>query len=157
MGGLVAALAAVVAVIWLRWPGQTLPPEPPGDLRPSARGWKIRYNANVSLAAIGSDKVRLDLLREMLDENQQLVNFRVKLQNGKDVPDENGARSAILTTLRAITEWHKKRDVRQAYRADRDKLDKVYAAIAALAEKSPNPVVQSAAKRTQDAVSAPPG
>jgi hypothetical protein len=145
-GGLLAALAGVAFAIWLRWPSQELPRNPPGNLKESSAGWKIRYNANASLAVVGSKKVNLVLLREMLDENQQLVNFRVKLQDGKDVPDENSARSAILTTLKAIAEWHRKCKVRKAYRDEADDLKKVYAAMEKLANESPNIAVRKEAK-----------
>jgi hypothetical protein len=151
-GGLLAVLACVAVAIWLRWPSQELPRDLPGNLKESGAGWKIRYNANASLAVKGSKKVKLALLREMLDENQQMVNFRVKLQDGKDVPDENGARSAILTTLKAIAEWHKKCDVRKAYRDETDDLRKVYAAIEKLAKESPSIAVRKEAKAALESV-----
>jgi hypothetical protein len=148
MGGLLTGLAAVALAIWLRWPQPPEPEEPAGDVKASGQGWKIRYNANVSLAAIGSNQVRLDLLREMLDEPKQLKNFRAKLKDDKNVPDENGARSAILTTLKAIVAWHEKLDVRRAYQSRQEDLRKVYAAIERLAAKSPSIVVRQEAQRT---------
>jgi hypothetical protein len=150
--GLVAVLIGVGLLLWLRWPGQSIPSEPPPDVQASPRGWQIRYNATLSLAVRGSKKVRLDLLQEMLDENIQLKNFRLKTPGGtRDVPDEAGARRTVLNTLKAIAEWHKKLDVAKAYTSDEDKkdLEKVYAAIDRLADKSTNPVLRTEAERTR--------
>jgi hypothetical protein len=147
--GLLVLLLGAAALVWYRWPSQAAPVEPPASVRPSPRGWQVRYNANLSLAVKGSKKVRLDLLTEMLDENKQLKNFRVQLKSGQDVPDESGARKTILNTLRAITEWHKKLDVVKAYGRDNPQLRKVYAALKTLAEDSPNAVVRQEAKRTR--------
>src|SRR5208282_705557 len=44
---------------------------------PSSPGWAVRYNATVTLARRGSAKTPFDVLSEMLDEDQQLRNFRV--------------------------------------------------------------------------------
>ena len=104
------------------------------------------------LAAIGSKKVRLDLLAEMLDEPKQLKNFRARLKDGRDVPDENGARSAIVTTLKAVVSWHKKLDVRHALRDNTQDLDRVYGAMRKLAEKSPSIVLRNDAKRALQAI-----
>lgn len=72
-------------------------------------GLKVRYNAAVALARRGSDQVRLDLLQEMLDEEAQRENFRVKRQAGPDTPDEAPARAAVLGALQAVAELHQKR------------------------------------------------
>jgi hypothetical protein len=150
--GLAALVLGVGLLLWLRWPGQTIPDEPPADVKASPRGWQIRYNATLSLAARGSKKVRLDLLQEMLDENVQLKNFRLKTRgNTRDVPDEAGARRTVLNTLKAIAEWHQKLDVARAYTSQEDKkdLEKVYAAIDRLADKGTNPVLRTEAERTR--------
>jgi hypothetical protein len=150
--GLAALVVAVGLFIWLRWPGPGTPTEPPANVQPSPRGWQIRYNATLSLAIKGSKKVPLDILQEMLDENVQLKNFRLKKKSGPDVADETAARQTVLNTLKAIVEWHKKLDVAKAYASsDEDKkdLEKVYAAIDHLADKSPNPVLRTEAERTR--------
>src|SRR5581483_8325157 len=63
-----------------------------GDASPSATGWEIRYNAAWALARLGSDRVPWTLFREMLDEQRQMRNFRVQLEDGRNVPDEAKAR-----------------------------------------------------------------
>jgi hypothetical protein len=150
--GVTALLVGVVVLIYVRWPGAQIPAEPPADVKPSPKGWQIRYNANLALAVKGSKQVRLDLLREMLDEQKQLKNFRVRLQSGQEVPDETGARRTVLNTLKAIAEWHQKLDVVKALGADNQALAKVYGAIDDLAQNSPNIVVRQEAERTRQAL-----
>ncbi len=74
-------------------------------------GWEIRYNAVTALARRGSDRVKehLDVLGEMLNEDQQLANFRTKLKDGRVVPDEQSARGTVLSALKAVVELHGKR------------------------------------------------
>src|SRR5688572_29917259 len=45
-----------------------------GEIMPSAPGWEVRYNAVQAQARRGSPHVRWDVMREMLDEGQQLRN-----------------------------------------------------------------------------------
>lgn len=146
---LVGGLGAVVLIAWLRGSGQSIPAEPPKSVRPSPRGWQIRYNATLALCVKGSKQVPLKELLDMLDENKQLKNFRVKLKSGQDVPDEAGARKTVLNALKAIGEWHQKLDVIKAYGRDNPSLRKIYGAIADLAENSPNPVIRQEAERTR--------
>jgi hypothetical protein len=74
---------------------------------------EIRYNAVRALAHRGSDALkdpdRLAVLGEMLDEEQQLRNFRLKLKNGQEVPDHSEARATVESALKAIVELHRKR------------------------------------------------
>src|SRR5262245_54403611 len=87
----------------------------------SAPGWEVRYNAAAALARRGSDKaldesVRNTLL-EMLDEEQQLRNFPVKDEKGvvrkdkegRTAPDAAAAQLTVISTLRALTELHRRR------------------------------------------------
>jgi hypothetical protein len=87
----------------------------------SAPGWEVRYNAAAALARRGSDKaldesVRTALL-EMLDEEQQLRNFPVKDEkgivrkdkDGRTQPDVAAAQLTVVSTLRALTELHRRR------------------------------------------------
>jgi len=71
-------------------------------------GLKVRYNATIALARRGSPRVRLAMLKEMLDETTQMENFRRKQSDGKEVADEALARQTVRTTLQAITELHRK-------------------------------------------------
>lgn len=80
-----------------------------GETMPSTPGWDIRYNAAAALARRGSDKVPWDLIREMLDEKQQMRNNRVRLKDGRDVYDEASARATMIGALKAIAAWHDKR------------------------------------------------
>jgi hypothetical protein len=100
----------------------------------------------------GSQRIPFKNTLEMLDENTQLKNFRVKLKNGQDVPDETGARKTILNTLKAVAEWHKKQGDK-AKASKNTGWSKVYTAIKNLAENSPNAVVRTEALRTEQALS----
>jgi len=87
----------------------------------STPGWEVRYNAAAALARRGSEKtldesVRATLL-EMLDEEQQLRNFPVKDEKGvvrkdkegRTAPDVAAAQLTVVSTLRALTELHRRR------------------------------------------------
>jgi hypothetical protein len=119
-----------------------------GDMLPSTKGWEIRYNATLALARRGSPHVRLDVLREMLDETRQLRNFRTQLQDGRDVPDETAARRTVVNALQAFRQWYKHKDAVEAVGSDNLDLQLIKAAIAKLAE-DPNPVVRAEARETQ--------
>lgn len=110
-----------------------------GELMPSPRGWEIRYNAAQALARRGSDNVPWDTIREMLDEAQQLRNFRARLQDGRDVPDEAAARGTVLTALRAVAEWHRKQAQKDLSATVKEQLLPVYAAVDKLSE---SPIVE---------------
>jgi hypothetical protein len=109
----------------------------------SVRGLEIRYNAAAALARRGSDRVRLDVLGEMLDEPAQLQNFRTKLKDGREVADETAARNTVVTALKAVAELHRRRP-------DRD-LSALYPAVDALAAHG-NAVVRAEAERTRVAL-----
>ena len=70
---------------------------------------EVRYNAAVALGRRGSDRARLDLLGEMLDEQRQLQTFRLKGKDGADKPDEATAHTTVVNALRAVTELHRRR------------------------------------------------
>ncbi len=76
---------------------------------PSSPGWEIRYNAAVTLARRGSDKVPWPLIAEMLDERQQMRNNRVRQPDGRDSFDETVARATMANALRAIAGYNEKR------------------------------------------------
>ena len=79
-----------------------------GKTMPSAPGSDVRYAAATALARRGSAEAPWPLLREMLDERQQLKNNRVRLKDGRDVYDEANARLIMVSALRAIAVWHEK-------------------------------------------------
>lgn len=101
---------------------QKPPPAPPtvsSSVRPSPKGFEIRYNAVVALARRGSEHALaegpLDVLLEMLDEEQQQVNFKIRLRDGEEVPEDKAtpdpvaAQTAVVSALQAVTELHRKR------------------------------------------------
>src|SRR5438105_40976 len=54
-------------------------------------GFEVRYNATLALARMGSDRIvdRFDVLKEMLDEDQQLRSFRKRIdKDGNLLPED---------------------------------------------------------------------
>jgi hypothetical protein len=79
----------------------------------SAPGWEVRYNASIALARRGSesiiqDRVK-DTLLEMLDEEQQMRNFRHTTKDGKDVSDAGEAQLTMITAMQALAEAHRRK------------------------------------------------
>src|SRR5262249_34679658 len=99
------------------------------------------------LARRGSAKVldaeRLAVLKEMLDPDWQGKNFRVRLKNNLEVPDEVLVNSTVTGALKGIVELHHKRP-----EVD---LSDLNAAVEALT-KSPNPAVRVEAERAHRAL-----
>jgi hypothetical protein len=114
---------------------------------PSARGWETRYNATLALARRGLASVPFGTLAEMLDEERQMKNFRARLHDNREVPDEAAARRTVLNALKAVAEWHKHKGAAQAAGPSNPGLQRVYAAIDRL-RHSPNLVVQTEANNT---------
>jgi hypothetical protein len=112
---------------------------------PSSPGWGVRYNATLVLARRGSAKTPLDVLSQMLDEDQQMRNFRVRLADGKDVADEYAARRTVLAALKAFDDWQQHKDAVQAV-GNAPELQRVQAAIDKLTH-SGNEVVSKEALR----------
>ncbi len=103
-----------VAILGLLLTGgcrQAAQPLPSGPA--SGNGWEVRYNSVLALAHRGSDKfldpVVQDLVKEMLDEEQQLRNFRATLKSGQEVVDAQAGRTAILGALNAVKDFHAKK------------------------------------------------
>jgi len=115
---------------------------------PSAPGWEIRYNAVVALARRGSPALPLAQMREMLDEDQQMRNFRATLADGRDVPDETAARRTVLNALKALAQWHTHAAALKAMGPDDLALAQVYRAVDQLTH-SPNLVVRTEAEKTR--------
>lgn len=112
---------------------------------PSAPGWDIRYNAAATLARRGSPDVPWHLIREMLDENAQLRNHRVR-HEGRDVYDEAEARRTMLSALRAVAAWHEKQP--EMKHEVTSELREVYAMVDKLAE-SPYVELRVQAEKTR--------
>jgi len=119
-----------------------------GETLPSPRGWEIRYQATRILALRGSKQVPFEILAEMLDEDRQMKNRRVKLKDGREVPDEAAARGTVLIGLKAVLEWHKHEAAVQAVGPNDPGLQRVHAAIDKLTH-SPNLVVKTEAEKAR--------
>ncbi len=102
-------------------------------------GLKIRYNATAALARRASDKVRLGVLRDMLDEALLRQYFVVKRPDGQEVPDETAVSHTLVSALRALAELHRKKPSRD--------LSKLYDALDQLAN-NPNIALRTEAERT---------
>jgi hypothetical protein len=113
---------------------------------PSAPGWKIRYNAAITLARRGSAHVPWSIIGEMLDEPRQLQNFREQLADGRSLPDEGAARMTMIAALRALADWHKKQEDKT--KETSPDLAKVYMAVDKLAA-SPIMEVKGQAENTR--------
>ncbi len=107
-------------------------------------GLRIRYNAAVALARRGSGRAPVEMLREMLDESEQLDQHRIRYQkDGHEAADEPTASDTVQTALRAAAELHHKNPVVNLTALD--------SAIAKL-KSSANPAVRQEAERTAEAL-----
>jgi hypothetical protein len=149
--GLVAVIAAGVLLVILRLPSQATPQAPPEGVTPSAPGWEIRYQATVTLARRGSDKVPLETLREMLDEQQQLRNCVTKLQDGREVSNEAAARTNVISALKAIVEWNKSDAAARARKERPEEVERLFEAIDKLRE-SPNAPLRAEVEKAREAL-----
>jgi hypothetical protein len=147
--GLLGSVGAVSFPGSLDWPALAVMPK----VLPSGPGWEIRYNATLALARRGSPHLPLDNVREMLDESQQMRNFRAPLDKGGSVPDEAAARQTILSTLDALAGWWQKLPATDRVRIDREPaLRAVRAELDRLAE-SPITTLWSKAQQTRKVLS----
>jgi hypothetical protein len=106
-------------------------------------GLTVQYNAMVALARRGSDKARLGMLQEMLDEAKQKENFRLRRKNGQEVADDATATLTLVTALQAVAELHRKSPERD--------LSALYPAVDELA-RNPNIAVRTQAEQTRIAL-----
>jgi hypothetical protein len=106
-------------------------------------GAEVRYNATVALARRGSNRVRLALLDEMLDEDGLKSTFRITSKDGKESADEAKVWLTMTSALRAVAELHHKNP-----RLD---LTELRTKIDALADH-PNPSLRTEAKNAQNAL-----
>ena len=144
---LLAFIAGVVALVLaiIFWRPQPVGPSVriPANLAPSAPGWEIRYNATATLARRGSAQVPWPVMREMLDEPQQMRNHQTKLPDGQEVYDEAAARSNMVSALRALAVWHEKQTNKPTAPPA---LREIYAAVDKLAESPINELKEQAQK-----------
>lgn len=109
----------------------------------SPPGWEVRYNAAAALARRGSVRVQDErvkgILLEMLDEEQQMRNFRQEIQ-GRQVSDPASAALTVVTTLQALNELHRRQP-------DLDLSD--FRPVIDKLLDSPNLVVRTEAKKTK--------
>jgi len=101
------------------------------DQLPSTPGWHIRYNAAMTLARRGSAAAPWPVVREMLDESQQMRNARTRLPDGASVIDEAVARAYMIAALKALAAWHEKQG---AKREAPTELREIYPLVDKLAE-----------------------
>ena len=71
-------------------------------------GAEVRYNATVALARRGSERIRLSVLEEMLDEPGLRETFRVLGPDGQDSANEAKVWIIMTSALQAIPEFHHK-------------------------------------------------
>ena len=149
LGGMTALVVVVLLIVFRGpdTPSRDAPRPELVDQAPSAPGWEIRYNAAAALARRGSAKTPWPVIREMLDENRQLRNFRVTLKNGQEAPNEEEAQRTVRNALAAVAEWHKKQD-RAAPPAVSADLQLVYDQVDRLAQDN-NTVLRVQADRTR--------
>jgi hypothetical protein len=101
------------------------------DRLPSAPGCDIRYNATRSLARRGSTATPWPIMREMLDEAQQMRNARERLPDGTVAINESIARANMIGALKALAVWHEKQGAKRETPAE---LREVYKQVDKLAE-----------------------
>jgi len=121
-----------------------------GQSLPSSPGWMVRYNATLALARRGSAKTPFDVLSEMLDEDRQMRNFRVRLADGKEVANEYAARETVLNALKAVEDWQKHKEAGTAV-GNSSELQRVDAAIDKLT-RSTNEVVRKEAEMVKKSI-----
>jgi hypothetical protein len=73
------------------------------------KGLLVQVNATLALARRGSDKVRMPLLVEMLDEPTLSSLFRLQAKNAPETPALDMVAETIENTLRAVVLLHQKR------------------------------------------------
>jgi hypothetical protein len=143
-------LTALLALLFGLAGCQKAPELGPPDTATGGVKMEIRYNAIAALARRGStamsDPDRLDVLAEMLDEAKQQRQFRIKLKDGREVPDATAAQSTTESALKAIVELHKKRPEID--------LTRLHPAITKLTTSN-NGVIRQEALRTKAALNLP--
>jgi hypothetical protein len=102
-------------------------------------GLEIRSQAAVALTRRGSSKIKLERIREMLDEKGQTELFGKRLKNDEKGQKESLAFAAVSGMIKAVAELHRKDPKRD--------LSPLYPALRQLAE-SGNATLKTEAKQT---------
>jgi hypothetical protein len=87
-------------------------------------GRKVCYNATIALARRGSDKTRVDMLEEMLDEDQLRDLFVLRAKDGREQPDQDLVTNTEMNALKAVAEMHR-RNPKLATQGLRDAVNKL--------------------------------
>jgi hypothetical protein len=116
--------------------------ETPTEAVSKIPGLLIRFNAAVALARFGSKDARLDVLKDMLDENYLRANLVLRPRNGggPEQPNDEVIGQTLLNALKAVAELHR-------LRPDVD-LSSLKPGVDALAG-SGNPEVRTEAEKTR--------
>jgi hypothetical protein len=111
------------------------------------RGMEIRYKATEGLARRGAAAIgkRLGVLAEMMDEEQQMRNFRIRYSGGSEITDDVAVASTLTSALRAVSELHRRRP-----EVDISRLMPLVQKL----RQSSNPFVRNEAERTTAALNA---
>jgi len=109
-------------------------------------GLQIQYDAAVALARFGGKQTRLDVLKDMLDENALKSKFVLRPRDrgddaSQDKPNDEVIGQTLTNALKAVAELHK-------LRPEMD-LSSLKPAVDALASGSGNPAVRSEAEATR--------
>lgn len=70
-------------------------------------GLIVRVNATLAQLRRGSDKVRVGMVEEMLDEKGLAEDIQIEEANGKPKPNEGKARLIVVWTLKALAEFYR--------------------------------------------------
>ena len=113
-------------------------------------GLQIQYNAAVALARFGAKDVRLDMLKDMLDENKLKKEFVLRPRDrdgdaSEDKPNDEVVGQTLTNALKAVADLH-------GLRPEMD-LSSLKPAVDALASGSGNPAVRIEAEKTRLALS----
>jgi hypothetical protein len=104
-------------------------------------GLQIRFNAAVALAHLGNKGTRLDVLKDMLDEQYLLSNFSIRQKStGVEEPNKSYVVQELVAALGVVADLHR-------LRPDMD-LSSLKPAVDALAS-SGEPAARIEAEKTQ--------
>jgi hypothetical protein len=113
------------------------------------KGLQIQYNAAVAMARFGGDKARLDMLKDMLDENslkkKLVLRPRGRDDASQDKPNNEVIGQTLSNALSAVAELHRRRP-------DMD-LSSLKQTVDALASSSGFPAARIEAEKTRLALS----
>jgi hypothetical protein len=106
------------------------------DKMPDGAGWNVRYNAVIALARAGSERLPLNVLCQMLDEDLQMRNFP---------GDEQSARHTVSNALKALVDWHSQKEAVDKVGRDSPALRAAYTKVEHLTHSTNDALKQEAA------------